>query len=162
MDGPLVRREELMRLSGATRAQVAHWTKLGLLQPARPSKGPRSPHLWDLRGVVVARTLARLRQEGLSLQQLRALVAALRRFRLGGPEALASPKLLLLGRQAYWITSEHEALEILGRRPGQLAWRSALIVNLADVLEDIEARARRAGLHEVREAAREALLRTAT
>lgn len=153
----LIGRRELMRLSGASRVQCDYWARTWLLPPVAGGGGAGHHRKWRLQDVIAARAIVRLRKEGLSLQRLRALVEALRRLNLGGPEALANPRLLLLGEKAYWIRNDTEALELLGRRPGQLVWRPALVVDVRDVLEDVESRARRAGLREVQRAVAQVL-----
>lgn len=65
--------ETVMRLTGLSRRQLAYWDKTGFFSPSHFDESNRRPHtrIYSFRDVVGLRTIALLRERGISLQELR-------------------------------------------------------------------------------------------
>lgn len=105
---------ELLRLTGMTRKQAAHWAKIGLLNPAlRDSTAPtgRPSSFYSAVDVIKALILCDMRRAGFSPRQIQAVARNLEGhgLKLDAPETY----LLTDGYSVYYANSNNEVVDIL-------------------------------------------------
>ncbi len=116
--------------AGITYRQLDYWARTGLVEPTiRGAAGSGTQRLYSFRDVLVLRVVKRLLDAGVSLQNIRAAVAALRER---GVEDLTRITLLSDGASVYELTSADEVVDLL--QGGQAVFAIAL----GGVVRDVE------------------------
>ncbi|GAA1184368.1 MerR family transcriptional regulator [Ornithinimicrobium humiphilum] len=101
--------------AGVTYRQLDYWARTGLLEPSvRNPSGSGTQRLYSFRDILVLKIIKRLLDTGVSLQQIRVAVTALRER---GVEDLARITLMSDGASVYECTSDDEVIDLV--RGGQ-------------------------------------------
>ena len=101
--------------AGITYRQLDYWARTGLVAPSvRSATGSGTQRLYSFRDILVLKVVKRLLDTGVSLQNIRLAVDALRQR---GVEDLARITLLSDGTTVYECTSSEEVVDLL--RGGQ-------------------------------------------
>ncbi|MEJ5945032.1 MerR family transcriptional regulator [Pseudokineococcus basanitobsidens] len=99
------------RAAGITYRQLDYWARTGLVEPGvRPATGSGTQRLYGFRDVLVLKVVKRLLDTGVSLQQIRAAVGALRER---GVDDLAQITLMSDGASVYECTSADEVVDLV-------------------------------------------------
>lgn len=97
--------------AGVTSRQLAYWARTGLVEPSvRAARGSGSQRLYSFHDVLVLKTVKRLLDTGISLQQIRVAVQHLRDH---ATEDLAQITLMSDGATVYECTSPDEVVDLL-------------------------------------------------
>ncbi len=108
--------------AGVTYRQLDYWARTGLLEPSvRNPSGSGRQRLYSFRDILVLKVVKRLLDTGVSLQQIRVAVSALR---ARGVSDLAGITLMSDGASVYECTSDQQMLDLL--RGGQGVFGIAL------------------------------------
>ncbi|MDE9367369.1 MerR family transcriptional regulator [Luteipulveratus sp. YIM 133132] len=103
------------RAAGVTYRQLDYWARTGLLEPSvRNPSGSGHQRLYSFRDILVLKIVKRLLDTGVSLQQIRTAVSALRDR---GVSDLAGITLMSDGATVYECTSDDEVIDLM--RGGQ-------------------------------------------
>lgn len=101
--------------AGVTYRQLDYWARTGLLEPSvRNPSGSGTQRLYSFRDILVLKIIKRLLDTGVSLQQIRVAVTALRER---GVNDLARITLMSDGASVYECTSDDEVIDLV--RGGQ-------------------------------------------
>lgn len=101
--------------AGVTYRQLDYWARTGLLEPSvRNPSGSGTQRLYSFRDILVLKIIKRLLDTGVSLQQIRVAVTALRER---GVQDLAHITLASDGASVYECTSDDEVIDLV--RGGQ-------------------------------------------
>ena len=101
--------------AGVTYRQLDYWARTGLLEPSvRNPSGSGTQRLYSFRDILVLKIIKRLLDTGVSLQQIRVAVTALRER---GVQDLAKITLMSDGASVYECTSDDEVIDLV--RGGQ-------------------------------------------
>lgn len=99
------------KAAGITYRQLDYWARTGLVEPAvRAATGSGTQRLYSFRDILVLKVVKRLLDTGVSLQQIRAAVTALRER---GVEDLAQITLMSDGASVYECTSADEVIDLV-------------------------------------------------
>ncbi len=99
------------RAAGITYRQLDYWARTGLVEPSvRGAKGSGSQRLYGFRDILVLKVVKRLLDTGVSLQQIRVAIQALRER---GVDDLAQITLMSDGASVYECTSSDEVIDLL-------------------------------------------------
>lgn len=99
------------RAAGITYRQLDYWARTGLVSPAvRPATGSGTHRLYSFRDILVLKVVKRLLDTGVSLQQIRSAVDALRER---GISDLAQITLMSDGSSVYECTSNDEVIDLV-------------------------------------------------
>ncbi|WP_431843744.1 MerR family transcriptional regulator [Calidifontibacter indicus] len=110
------------RASGVTYRQLDYWARTGLVEPSvRNPSGSGNHRLYSFRDILVLKVVKRLLDTGVSLQQIRIAVAALRDH---GVDDLATITLMSDGASVYECTSDDQVIDLM--RGGQGVFGIAL------------------------------------
>lgn len=110
------------RAAGVTYRQLDYWARTGLVEPSvRNPSGSGNHRLYSFRDILVLKVVKRLLDTGVSLQQIRIAVAALRDH---GVDDLATITLMSDGASVYECTSDDQVIDLI--RGGQGVFGIAL------------------------------------
>ncbi|EYT50509.1 MerR family transcriptional regulator [Brachybacterium muris] len=99
------------KAAGITYRQLDYWARTGLVEPSvRAASGSGSQRLYGFRDVLVLKVVKRLLDTGVSLQQIRVAVAALRER---GIDDLAQITLMSDGASVYECTSAEDVFDLV-------------------------------------------------
>ncbi|WP_283774848.1 MerR family transcriptional regulator [Brachybacterium equifaecis] len=99
------------KAAGITYRQLDYWARTGLVEPGvRAASGSGSQRLYGFRDVLVLKVVKRLLDTGVSLQQIRVAVSALRER---GIEDLAQITLMSDGASVYECTSAQDVFDLV-------------------------------------------------
>lgn len=146
--------ERAMALAGVSKRQLQYWDERGFVTPSiSPGEGRGRPRLYDFRDVLSLRVVADLRQQGISLQELRKVADHLRSLSYERP--LAEIRLWVWGGLLYF--TEAETIRA-GRRPEQTIVTvtiplTSVVDRLRSDVEALDRAARRPGRIEGRRGA---------
>lgn len=99
------------KVAGITYRQLDYWARTGLVEPGvRAATGSGTQRLYSFRDILVLKVVKRLLDSGVSLQQIRAAVGALRER---GVEDLAQITLMSDGASVYECTSADEVVDLV-------------------------------------------------
>ena len=99
------------RAAGITYRQLDYWARTGLVEPSvRSATGSGTQRLYGFRDILVLKVVKRLLDTGVSLQQIRVAIQALRQR---GVEDLAQITLMSDGATVYECTSADEVIDLL-------------------------------------------------
>ena len=99
------------KTAGITYRQLDYWARTNLVEPTvRSAKGSGSQRLYSFRDILVLKVVKRLLDTGVSLQQIRSAVGALR---LRNIEDLTRLTLMSDGASVYECTSPHEVIDLV-------------------------------------------------
>ena len=99
------------RAAGITYRQLDYWARTGLVEPSvRSATGSGTQRLYGFRDILVLKVVKRLLDTGVSLQQIRVAIQALRQR---GVEDLAQITLMSDGASVYECTSADEVYDLL-------------------------------------------------
>lgn len=99
------------KAAGITYRQLDYWARTGLVEPSvRAASGSGSHRLYGFRDVLVLKVVKRLLDTGVSLQQIRVAVAALRER---GVDDLAQITLMSDGASVYECTSAQDVIDLV-------------------------------------------------
>jgi DNA-binding transcriptional MerR regulator len=102
-----------------TYRQLDYWARTGLVVPSvRPAKGSGSQRLYSFRDILVLKTVKRLLDLGISLQNVKAAINKLREM---GVEDLSSVTLISDGASVYTLDSPDELVDLLAGGQGVFA-----------------------------------------
>lgn len=108
--------------AGVTYRQLDYWARTGLLEPSvRNPSGSGHQRLYSFRDILVLKVVKRLLDTGVSLQQIRIAVGALRSH---GVADLAGITLMSDGASVYECTSDDQVIDLM--RGGQGVFGIAL------------------------------------
>jgi DNA-binding transcriptional MerR regulator len=108
-----------MEAADITYRQLDYWARTGLVVPSvRPAKGSGSQRLYSFRDILVLKTVKRLLDLGISLQNVKAAINALREM---GVQDLSSVTLISDGASVYTMTSPDELVDLLAGGQGVFA-----------------------------------------
>ena len=108
------------RAAGVTYRQLDYWARTGLLEPSvRNVSGSGHQRLYSFRDVLVLKVIKRLLDAGVSLQQIRVAVAALRDH---GVRELAGITLMSDGASVYECTSDDQVIDLLRGGQGAVSY----------------------------------------
>jgi DNA-binding transcriptional MerR regulator len=125
---------QVSRLTGVLPATLNYWHHSGFLSPSiRAPNGKGTARKYSFRDIVAARVARGLREQGISLQQVREVVVNLRKLEeLDQP--LASTHLIVRGADVFRATNMPELVSLL-KSPGQLAFE--FVADISDLVEDL-------------------------
>ncbi|MFI7582621.1 MerR family transcriptional regulator [Kocuria sp. M1N1S27] len=117
-EDPVVRDESVgyrgptaCKAAGITYRQLDYWARTGLVEPTvRGASGSGTQRLYSFRDILVLKIVKRLLDTGVSLQQIRTAVRALR---AQGVEDLAQLTMMSDGASVYACTSPHEVIDLV-------------------------------------------------
>lgn len=124
---------QLMRLTGIPRPTFLAWLRSGLIRASvRQSlgTGPGRGSLFSFRDLCAIRAVRELRDRGVTLPEIRKVVAAIRRQ----GEELESVRLVVSGGRAFAVDSGAQLVELL---TGQGAF--AFVLDLAPLVREMRA-----------------------
>jgi DNA-binding transcriptional MerR regulator len=99
------------RAAGITYRQLDYWARTGLVEPSvRSATGSGTQRLYGFRDILVLKVVKRLLDTGVSLQQIRTAITALRER---GVDDLAEITLMSDGATVYECTSPDEVIDLL-------------------------------------------------
>ncbi|GGG62981.1 transcriptional regulator [Kocuria dechangensis] len=99
------------KAAGITYRQLDYWARTGLVEPTvRGASGSGTQRLYSFRDILVLKIVKRLLDTGVSLQQIRTAVGALR---ARGVEDLAQLTMMSDGASVYACTSPHEVIDLV-------------------------------------------------
>lgn len=99
------------KAAGITYRQLDYWARTALVEPSvRAASGSGSQRLYGFRDVLVLKVVKRLLDTGVSLQQIRVAVAALRER---GIDDLAQITLMSDGASVYECTSAEDVFDLV-------------------------------------------------
>ncbi|MFC6258306.1 MerR family transcriptional regulator, partial [Kocuria oceani] len=99
------------KAAGITYRQLDYWARTGLVEPTvRGASGSGTQRLYSFRDILVLKIVKRLLDTGVSLQQIRTAVGALR---AQGVEDLAQLTMMSDGASVYACTSPHEGGDLV-------------------------------------------------
>ncbi len=99
------------RAAGITYRQLDYWARTGLVEPSvRSATGSGTQRLYGFRDILVLKVVKRLLDTGVSLQQIRVAIQALRERGVGD---LAQITLMSDGATVYECTSADEVIDLL-------------------------------------------------
>lgn len=99
------------KAAGITYRQLDYWARTGLVEPSvRSATGSGSQRLYGFRDILVLKVVKRLLDTGVSLQQIRVAVDALR---ARGVEDLAQTTLMSDGASVYECTSAEDVFDLV-------------------------------------------------
>lgn len=99
------------RAAGISYRQLDYWARTGLVSPTiRPATGSGTHRLYGFRDILVLKVVKRLLDTGVSLQQIRTAVEALRER---GISDLAQITLMSDGASVYECTSTDEVIDLV-------------------------------------------------
>lgn len=99
------------RAAGITYRQLDYWARTGLVEPGvRAAHGSGSQRLYGFRDILVLKVVKRLLDTGVSLQQIRVAVSALRER---GIDDLAGITLMSDGASVYECTSAEDMFDLV-------------------------------------------------
>jgi DNA-binding transcriptional MerR regulator len=129
--------EEVARLTGINVDALTKWIRTRFISPSvrrAPGVGRSNKHLFSFRDVVALRVAVELRARGISLAELRKVIAYVKsRSGLSASDALASTLLVTDGHDVYEV-SDGASFSAL-RAPGQ---RVLCIVPLATLVSEVQ------------------------
>ena len=104
------------KAAGITYRQLDYWARTGLVEPSvRGATGSGTQRLYGFRDILVLKVVKRLLDTGVSLQQIRVAIQALRER---GVEDLAQITLMSDGASVYECTSADEVIDLVQGRQG--------------------------------------------
>src|SRR5947208_12368399 len=110
---------EVCKAVGISYRQLDYWARTGLVTPSvREAGGSGTQRLYDFKDLVVLRTIKKLLDTGVSLQQIRKAVEFLR-GRLGTEPGAVT--LMSDGTRIYAAESEDELIDLVKRGQGVFA-----------------------------------------
>jgi len=124
---------EVCRIVGITYRQLDHWANTGLVTPSVSGDvvGSGSRRRYSYQDLLRLRVIKRLREAGLSLQQIRRAVGCLRNLN----EDLATANLVMVGRKAVIAQTDDYLFDLLRGGQGVLI----NVLPLAGVVEEVDA-----------------------
>ena len=118
------------RVVGITYRQLDYWARTGLVEPSiRRASGSGSNRLYSFRDIIVLKVIKRLLDAGVSLQNIRKAVVALRSR---GVKDLAEITLMSDGSTVYECRSAGEVIDLL--RGGQGVFGIAVRTTVTEVM----------------------------
>lgn len=99
------------KVAGITYRQLDYWARTGLVEPSvKAATGSGTQRLYGFHDILVLRVVKRLLDSGVSLQQIRVAVGALRER---GVEDLSRITLMSDGASVYECTSDDEVIDLV-------------------------------------------------
>lgn len=118
-------RQKVMALTGATRMNLEHWDRTGVVKPSiRTGTGTATRKLYSFRDIVQLKVAKRLRDEGISLQRVRKALAYLRKHFPEVEAPLAELRFVTNGVDLFVLTADSQ--ELLSALSGQFVFSFAL------------------------------------
>ena len=128
---------EVAHLAGITKRQILHWKRQAGCHPSLPEVDPGPGCRWSLSDVIGMRMVRELLERGVSLQQVRQILPALRRFTTSRSNLVALPqtRLALLEDGQVVFALDSTTLLDLAPRTGSLL--IGLFVDVRPAFEDV-------------------------
>ncbi|RJR41702.1 MAG: MerR family transcriptional regulator [Deltaproteobacteria bacterium] len=110
-------KKAVMALAAVSARQVEHWAATGVVRPSIPAAGKGSRRGYSFKDLVALRVAKRLKEEGISLQKIRQILAFLRKNFPEKKEPLAELRFLTDGKDLFVLTDDPQvALNALKRQ----------------------------------------------
>lgn len=126
---------QVAEISGIKYATLDYWLREdrgNLLTCLTPAGGRGSHREFSFRDLIRVRVVARMRQDGATLQAIRDAMNILTE-EWGEADPLASGRLVVIGQRIFWTVNERELVDILTQ---QGAIRDLLVVDVGEIIED--------------------------
>lgn len=120
-------------------ARLDYWLRPergNLLTCQVPAQGKGSDRLFSFLDVIRIRAIKRLRDEWISLQMIRKVLAELARYGIDDP-LIQTGRLVVAGDRLFWAIDDATLLDVLR---GQLAVRHLMILDVAEIVADTRAK----------------------
>ena len=119
------------RIVGVKYRTLDRWIRTGLLpRPAIPAEGKGTRRGFSFLDLVRARAVAHLRRQGISLQNVRKVVAELAHYGFDDP-LIQTGQLVVAGERLFWVLDDMALLDVLR---DQLAARPLVILPVAEIV----------------------------
>lgn len=124
------------RIAGAAYPSLDRWIRTGLLTVEGPASGKGSRRRFTFLDLLRAKTVVYLRRQGVSLQTIRKVQAALTE-QWGQPDPLAqAARLVVADDRLFWVWDDQTLLDAL---TGQLAAKPLLVLPVGRMAQEIRA-----------------------
>lgn len=122
------------RIVGVPYDTLHWWVKTGIVSVTTPAQGKGSRRGFSFLDLIRARTVARLRAEGVSMQTIRKAVAELSaRFGVADP-LTETARLVVAGERLFWALDDRTLLDVL---KAQLGARPLILVDMSELVLDL-------------------------
>jgi DNA-binding transcriptional MerR regulator len=129
---------EAAAIIGVKYTTLHYWLTTGLLTCSVPADGSGSKRGFSMLDILRAQTVVWLRDHGVSLQQIRQIVAALKdKLQLWDPLLTHAARLVVAGDSVHLALDDDTLLEVLS---GQLAAAQFVIIPVGKLREQAKAR----------------------
>lgn len=126
------------KVTGASLRQMEYWDRTGLVKPSvQPAVGKGIPRLYSFTDILQIKTVATLREEGISLQRIRRCIAYLKAHLAEIETPLAELRLLTDGETIFVLTDDPKVV-VDTLRKGQLVWSFAIGKMVQEVRKEVE------------------------
>jgi predicted RNase H-like HicB family nuclease len=135
-------KKAVIALTGVSGRQVEHWATTGVVRPSIPAAGKGTRRGYLFKDLVALRVGKRLKDEGISLQQIRKALAYLRKNFPEKKEPLAELRFLTDGKELFVLTDDPDvALDALKR---QFVFSLAL----GEIIEGLQGELKKLTIHK--------------
>jgi DNA-binding transcriptional MerR regulator len=123
-------------VTGVSYRQLDYWVRSGALpRPAQPATGKGTKRGFSFLDLIRARTMARLRAEGVSLQAIRQVMRELTdRYQIADP-LTDTARLVVAGERVFWALDDSTLLDVL---KGQLAARPLVLIEMPEIVREVQ------------------------
>ena len=131
--------KQVVAITGVKYPRLDYWLRPergNLLTCQVPAQGKGSDRFFSFLDAIRIRAVKRLRDEAVSLQKIRKVLAELGRYGIGDP-LIQTGQLVVAGDQLFWALDDMALLDVLR---GQLAARPLVILPVAEIVADIRAK----------------------
>lgn len=126
------------KVTGASPRQMEYWDRTGLVKPSvQPAVSKGIPRLYSFTDLIQIKTVATLREEGISLQKIRRCIAYLKAHLPEIERPLAELRLLTDGETIFVLTDDPKVV-VDTLQKGQLVWSFAIGKVVQEVREEVE------------------------
>lgn len=106
---------EVCQIAGITYRQLDYWARTKLAEPQRPAAGSGSKRLYSYRDLIIVKVIKKFLDAGLSLQNIRTVVACLGTL---GVDDIAAATLFSDGTTVYLVHTAEEIVDLLNGGQG--------------------------------------------
>lgn len=128
--------KEARRVAGITNRQLDYWIKTGLLKPeVETAKGQGSTRLFTFRDLIGLRTIAKLREAGITIQELRKVQENVKGFSDNKKEDVFKDTFLIVRGNNVFMADGENIISTL-KEPGSLAIPT-MIIDMAGTVHEL-------------------------